>query len=68
MDFHRDPKGTWLATRHWAKSGPPRRGCPVKVRGRVATLDRATGPLCAPLLTTNLHRAITVGLPSREGL
>ena len=85
MRAYCDPRGNWLATRQWAKSGPPPfgwllaaaaqgklqlrcRGCPVKARRSVATLVRATSPRCTPLLPANLHRAITVGLPSREGL
>ena len=40
----------------------------MKARGSVAALARATSPRCTLLLPANLHRAITVGLPSREGL
>ena len=48
------------ATRQWAKSGPPQRGCPVKAGGGVAPLVRATSPAITTLLATGLHRAITV--------
>ena len=60
MRAYCDPNALWLATPQWAKSGPPRRGCPVKARGSVATLARATSPRCTLLLPANLHRAITV--------
>ena len=56
------------ATPQWAKIGLPRRGCAVKARRSVATLARATSPRCTPFLPANLHSAITVGLPNREGL
>ena len=61
MVFHRDPDGTWLATLHWGKSGPPRRGWSVTRRGGVARLARATSPRCTLLLATTRHRPITVG-------
>ena len=52
------------ATLRWAKSGPPLRGCPVKSRGSVTALARATSPRCTLLLPTKLHRAITVMQPN----
>ena len=51
------------ATRRWAKSGPPLRGCPERPRGSVAKLARATSPRCAPRLATDPLRAITVEQP-----
>ena len=51
-------------TQQWAKSGPPRRGCPVKAGGGVAPLVRATSPVVTTLLATGLHRAITMAQPS----
>ncbi len=50
-------------TKRWAKSGPPRSGCPERPRGSVATLARATSPRCAPRLATEPLRAITVAQP-----
>ena len=47
-------------TLQWAKFGSPLCGYPVNARGSVAALVRATGPIFAQLLHTNIHRVITV--------
>ena len=62
------PFGWLLAAAAQGKLQLRCRGFPMKARGSVATLARATSPRCTLLLPANLHRAITVGLPSREGL
>ena len=85
MRAYCDPNALWLATRQWAKSGPPPfgwllaaaaqgklqlrcRGCPAGAGGSVTAFVRATSPAFTPLLAIGPHRAITVGLPGREGL
>ena len=50
-------------TQRWAKGGPPRSGCPERLRGSVAALARATSPRCAPRLATDPLRAITTVQP-----
>jgi hypothetical protein len=59
-----DPKRLWLGTRRCAKSGPPRRGCPVKLAGSVASLAGATSPCRTPRLPSEFHRAIKVMQPN----
>ncbi|CAH0495175.1 hypothetical protein NVSP9465_00180 [Novosphingobium sp. CECT 9465] len=57
MSSHRDRR----VTQHWAKIGPPLRGCSVRLAARVTSLARATSPRCTTLLGSEPHRAITVG-------
>jgi hypothetical protein len=61
MRAYSDPKGFWLATRQSAKIGPPPSGVALgSPQEGVASLVRATSPACAPLLPSELPRAITV--------
>jgi len=47
-------------TQHWAKSGPPLRGCSLRRAARATSLARATSPRRTTLLVGEPHRAITV--------
>ncbi len=48
-------------TPHWAKIGPPFRGCSVRPAARATPLARATSPRCTTFLDGEPHRAISVG-------